>query len=110
MPIDIIMSHDWPRGIYHYGNRDDLLRQKPFFRAEVEENVLGSKPGEDLLTLLKPRYWFAAHMHVKFSAMVAHDVEGEKVTRFLALDKCLPGRDFLQFLDIEPKIKTSERG
>ena len=30
--IDIFISHDWPRGIYNYGNTDELLRWKPFFR------------------------------------------------------------------------------
>lgn len=30
--IDIFLSHDWPRGIYKYGNIDQLLKIKPFFR------------------------------------------------------------------------------
>lgn len=30
-PIDIMVSHDWPRGVYHYGNVANLLRMKPFF-------------------------------------------------------------------------------
>ena len=33
--VDIGMSHDWPRGIYHHGNTGELLRSKPFFRDEV---------------------------------------------------------------------------
>jgi hypothetical protein len=45
--------------------------------------------GEQLLRELKPDYWFAAHMHVKFPALVQH--KGGRATRFLALDKCLPG-------------------
>jgi lariat debranching enzyme len=84
------------------------------------------------LEALQPDYWFAAHLHVKFPAVVPHRTtttaaaaaaaagasqqqhdsgtgttsgggssggdaaEAQKVTRFLALDKCLPGRDFLQ--------------
>jgi hypothetical protein len=43
---------------------------------------------------LQPSYWFSAHMHVKFPSLVQHS--SGKQTRFLALDKCLPGRDFLQ--------------
>lgn len=49
--------------------------------------------------LLWFRYWFAAHLHVKFAALVGHEDGGQ--TRFLALDKCLPRRGFLQLLDID---------
>lgn len=103
-PVDIFLSHDWPRGIYQYGNTKALLKRKPFFSSEIESNTLGSKPCEELLRHLKPKFWFAAHMHVKFAAIYPHDtVTGEsegKVTKFLALDKCLPRRQFLQVLDI----------
>ncbi|KAL3220221.1 hypothetical protein MRX96_030043 [Rhipicephalus microplus] len=97
-PIDIVVSHDWPRGIYNYGNKAKLLQQKKFFAAEVETNTLGCRPTESLLQELKPKYWFAAHLHCKFAAVVTH--EDGTCTKFLALDKCLPKRDFLQTLDI----------
>ncbi|KAJ3029843.1 UNVERIFIED_CONTAM: hypothetical protein HDU68_010875, partial [Siphonaria sp. JEL0065] len=71
-PLDIFISHDWPRGIYHYGNTDQLLRQKGFFEHEVKTNTLGSEVNERLLHLLKPKYWFSAHLHVKFAALVPH--------------------------------------
>lgn len=67
----------------------------------------------ELLRLLKPSYWFSAHLHCKFPAVFRHEEEKEKgegetkeqeggekgekrVTKFLALDKCLPKRQFLQ--------------
>ncbi|GER37590.1 lariat debranching enzyme [Striga asiatica] len=34
-PIDIFLSHDWPLGITDYGNSQDLVRRKPFFKQEV---------------------------------------------------------------------------
>ncbi|KAK4472355.1 hypothetical protein MN116_003616 [Schistosoma mekongi] len=109
--LDILMSHDWPRGIYHYGNTSQLTRRKPHFRNEIESNSLGSPPGEQLLCRLKPRYWFSAHLHCKFSALVDHShskTNKSRTTYFLALDKCLPNRHYLQFLDIEPELKCDE--
>ena len=73
-PVDIMLSHDWPRGIYEFGNASWLVRKKPFFQEEMESGTLGSPPAEELLHLLKPDYWFAAHLHVKFPALVSHQV------------------------------------
>ncbi|XP_011176839.2 lariat debranching enzyme [Zeugodacus cucurbitae] len=132
---DIFMSHDWPRGIYNYGNKSQLARFKPHFRDEMDRGQLGSRPCEDLLKMLKPKYWFAAHLHCKFAAVVPHDEvddnsaeadpincdarnlkqneigedKEEKITKFLALDKCLPKRRFLQLLDLEtPQFAEGE--
>ncbi|XP_032553934.1 lariat debranching enzyme [Chiroxiphia lanceolata] len=104
-PMDIFMSHDWPRSIYHYGNKKQLLKMKSFFRQEVESNTLGNPAASELLQHLKPTYWFSAHLHVKFAAFMQHETSSKeelpKATKFLALDKCLPHRDFLQIIDVE---------
>ncbi|XP_020257866.1 lariat debranching enzyme isoform X2 [Asparagus officinalis] len=99
-PIDIFMSHDWPLGITEYGNWEKLIRSKPHFKEEVLTRTLGSKPAAELLDQLKPHYWFSAHLHCRFPAIVQHGEDGP-VTKFLALDKCLPGRRFLQVVEIE---------
>lgn len=105
-PLDIFISHDWPRGIAKFGDVGRLLKHKPFLEQEVMNGSLGSKPGELLLQKLKPSYWFAAHLHTKFAGLVQHS--GGKVTKFLALDKCLPKRDFLQVIDIAVDDNTPE--
>ncbi|XP_019252805.1 PREDICTED: lariat debranching enzyme-like [Nicotiana attenuata] len=99
-PIDIFLSHDWPVGITDCGNLKALLRQKPFFEQEIQEGTLGSRPAAELLAKLRPSYWFSAHLHCKFAALVQHEKDGPS-TKFLALDKCLPGRKFLQVIEIE---------
>lgn len=103
--LDIFMSHDWPRGIYEYGSINELLRRKRFLADEVSTGSLGSPAAEELLYALKPDYWFAAHLHVKFPALVEFEIDNGKTksTKFLALDKCLPGRQFLQILDMNPR-------
>lgn len=103
--VDIMLSHDWPRGIYHFGDADQLCRFKPHFQEEIANNKLGSPPCEDLLNTIRPSYWFAAHLHCKFSAVVQHS-DPPSLTKFLALDKCLPKRRFLQLLDIPSPTST----
>ncbi|XP_037646597.1 lariat debranching enzyme [Sebastes umbrosus] len=111
MPMDIFMSHDWPRGIYHYGSTGELLRKKKFLRQEVETNTLGSPAAEELLAHLQPNYWFSAHLHVKFAAVMRHQPKANaapRVTKFLSLDKCLPYREFLQIVDVPEREGSSE--
>ncbi|KAL4071430.1 Metallo-dependent phosphatase-like protein [Scleroderma yunnanense] len=150
----IFLSHDWPCTIERHGSVSALLRRKPFFRTDIENEKLGSPPLMGLLKTLKPAWWFAAHLHVRFEGVVKHgnggtqeergemvanpdeiviesDEEGKDAaqnpdeivlddeldaetsahivpipqqayseTRFLALDKCLPRRDFLEVIDI----------
>ena len=117
----------------------------------------------DILRLLRPSLWFAAHLHTKFAAVVPHFEEvnsggnganhssGDNVvgdvgwgidrdksvaggaasggntsggapvefcrptgtqcmttTKFLALDKCLPGRDFLQIVEVPVPSTTPD--
>ena len=71
-PLDVMLSHDWPLGIEQHGNLQELLRMKPYFRQEVENNDLGSPPNREILDTIKPKHWFAAHLHVKFKATVHH--------------------------------------
>ncbi|KAI8353277.1 lariat debranching enzyme, C-terminal domain-containing protein [Choanephora cucurbitarum] len=127
-PMDIFLSHDWPRGVERYGDLAHLMQIKKYFVSEIMTNTLGSQPNELLLSKLQPSYWFSAHLHVHYAALVNHDMwkkgrypprteailnqqnpnEAEidqesstsKVTRFLSLDKCLPQRQFLQIIDI----------
>ncbi|KAJ0090101.1 hypothetical protein Patl1_12620 [Pistacia atlantica] len=99
-PIDIFLSHDWPRGITDFGNWKELVRYKRHFEKEIQDGSLGSEAASQLLEKLKPSYWFSAHLHCKFAAAVQHG-EGGPVTKFLALDKCLPGRRFLQVFELE---------
>ncbi|XP_065211972.1 lariat debranching enzyme B isoform X1 [Planococcus citri] len=110
--MDIMLSHDWPQEVYNSGCIKTLLMNKPYFKREVDANTLGNKPCKELLDHLKPNYWFAAHLHTKFSALVDHKCKenpGEnRKTAFLALDKCLPRRKYHEIIDIPSDENNSE--
>ncbi|KAL7319574.1 lariat debranching enzyme, variant 2 [Mucor circinelloides] len=73
-PLDIFLSHDWPRGIERYGDLGHLMSIKKYFVQEIMTNTLGSHPNEQLLTKLQPSYWFSAHLHVHYAAIVDHSM------------------------------------
>lgn len=109
-PLDIFLSHDWPAGVAKFGNLQELYRAKPFLRPEIESNTFGSPPAAELLRTLRPAYWFCAHIHVKYAAIVPHtnnpgdrtpdgaekSSSSHSCTKFLALDKAEQNKDFLQ--------------
>ncbi|KAJ1348538.1 hypothetical protein KIN20_003861 [Parelaphostrongylus tenuis] len=64
-----------------------------------------------LLFDIRPRYWLSAHLHVAFAALVPHTrKDGSRSaapTRFLALDKPIPRRHFVQLTDSFTSISSS---
>ena len=70
--IDIGVSHDWPQGIEWKGNHKQLFRRKKHFEEDAQSGRLGSVAAKQVLEFLRPRYWFSAHLHCKFAAVVQH--------------------------------------
>lgn len=73
--VDIGLSHDWPRGMEWKGNHQQLFKFKPYFEQEAKEGTLGSVAATMVLEKLRPRHWFSAHMHAKYSAIWEHKIE-----------------------------------
>ncbi|GEQ69616.1 hypothetical protein JCM33374_g3289 [Metschnikowia sp. JCM 33374] len=73
---NIVLSHDWPKGIWDWGNKERLLKNKPFLKADMESGHFGSPLASQALEYLRPANWFSSHMHTFFDATVKHkDVE-----------------------------------
>ncbi|VTZ70538.1 RNA lariat debranching enzyme, putative [Plasmodium chabaudi chabaudi] len=98
--LDIIVTHDWPNNIEKHGDLNELLKRKPFFKTEISSSTLGNPQTEILLNKLKPNFWFAAHLHVKYASIYIHS-DKINYTKFLSLDKAEPHRHFIQILNFE---------
>lgn len=103
--IDIFMSHDWPMNVDKFGDEmssTNLVAMNPHFQKDVDNDRLGSPANKEILEHLRPFYWFAGHMHCRFSAVVPHSADYSK-TKFLALDKAANNceqQKFIEILDI----------
>ena len=71
--VDIGISHDWPKGVEWKGNWKQLFRFKPHFEDDARSGQLGSVAAKQVMDWLRPKWWFSAHLHCKFAALVNHD-------------------------------------
>jgi lariat debranching enzyme len=126
--FDVIFSHDWPKDVAKHGNLQALLKVKPFLKKEIESGTLGNPFTKQIMTKLRPNFWFAAHMHVFYEATVIHDSyssgskdnqsesipslkrkheDPDNFTKFMALDKIIHGRKSTHVMEITPSTTNS---
>ncbi|CAK7272479.1 lariat debranching enzyme [Sporothrix epigloea] len=112
-PVDIGMSHDWPRAIERHGDAEQLYRMKPHFRNESMEGKLGNTAAEYVLDRLRPRFWFSAHMHCKFAAIKQFSAPEAKIVGDPAV-QTVQKDDFAQApttkIDLYPSTSTAGTG
>jgi hypothetical protein len=102
-----MISHDWPLGVCNYNpNNTSLFKRKPFLKNEILSNTLGSLAGQKLLNHLKPSYWFSSHLHCKYS--INCRLDEKHCTQFIALDKCVPNRDYLQIVTLAARDDSKQ--
>lgn len=70
--VDVGLSHDWPKDAEKFGDFNRLFRIKRGFRQDSESGRLGNIAAKKVLDRLRPRYWFSAHLHVRYSATIPH--------------------------------------
>lgn len=71
--VDIGISHDWPKGIEWKGDWKQLFRFKKHLEEDARNKQLGSVAAQQVLTWLRPKWWFSAHLHCKYAAVVDHE-------------------------------------
>jgi lariat debranching enzyme len=77
---DLMLSHDWPSGVAACHGGAFLRTRKGYLVDADAAGTLGVRRAMTLRSRLRPKWWFAAHHHIRFTAAI----DG---TQFLALDK-----------------------
>lgn len=116
--VDVGLSHDWPRKIEDHGDAEWLFRRKPDFRSESRDGTLGSVAAKYVMDRLRPPYWFSAHMHIKFAALVKYNDESSSSsppiaqqapsTNIAAVEETNPDEIDLDEEDAEPAASIVE--
>lgn len=73
--VDVGISHDWPRAVEKHGRKEVLFKMKPDFERESNDGTLGNPAAANVMDRLRPRYWFSAHLHCKFTAIKDYSSE-----------------------------------
>lgn len=97
--VDIFLSHDWPLDVVDKMDFDKILKVKREWKEELQENQLGNPGIKYLLDTLRPKYWISAHMHFYYNRLITHT--DKSTTRFIALDKIIPRRQWLDIIELE---------
>ncbi|EMC91530.1 hypothetical protein BAUCODRAFT_79502 [Baudoinia panamericana UAMH 10762] len=71
--VDVGISHDWPKGVEWKGNWKQLFRFKKHLQDDATTGQLGSVAAQQVMNWLRPMYWFSAHLHCKYAAVVEYD-------------------------------------
>ena len=91
--VDIGISHDWPWKVEWSGDWKKLFRSKSFFESDARSGKLGSPAAKYVMDRLRPKWWFAAHLHCKFSAVVNHEQKVDTVPKKLVAQATGPLED-----------------
>ena len=75
--VDIGLSHDWPKGVEWHGDYEWLFRTKRGFEDDANSGKLGNTAAKYCLDRLRPPYWFSAHLHVRYPAVIDHSADQE---------------------------------
>jgi lariat debranching enzyme len=72
-PIDICLSHDWPRRVEWFGDYKRLVAARSDWLVSIKADKFGSAPAEQIMNVLRPNWFFSGHMHLFHEAVINHD-------------------------------------
>ncbi|KAL2433269.1 Lariat debranching enzyme [Exophiala dermatitidis] len=101
--VDIGLSHDWPQRVEMHGDFEWLFRSKPGFGVDSKNGKLGNPAARQCLDRLRPPYWFSAHLHTRYAAIVEHGQNDGS-----SLPRATPGMNTANSAGFSPQ-QNSER-
>ncbi|PVV01536.1 hypothetical protein BB560_004039 [Smittium megazygosporum] len=106
--IDIFLSHDWPSSVPSLGNLNYLLSKKPYFKKDISTGKLGSDNLNPILNQIKPRFWFSAHLHVRYLVDIDWNLVEKKQAVVSSNEKNQDEINLDDFLDSDSDIESKD--